>query len=431
MKDFYDVIIVGCGSSGFGSGIRLSENSKKSILVVDRLGGGGMGLANDCKINVGNYKIGFTLDNWTEEQANKYLKIVEEYLDPNYTNLNIENLDVYIKRAKKYNTELLLVKQAHIGTDKSKHLIKKLMDRMTNNGVEIQLKKEIIDIDYDSKKVIFDNGEQTIFGDLIIAVGRKGAFWFQEMMKKLDVKFNDNVVDVGVRLELNNIDNKYPIIKDFYDPKFWFNDTSCRTFCTNSGKSGIVTERYDYENDYYYSVNGHSLSSDNAPNNLVNFSLLKTITLSNPETSGLDYGRALGKMAMVVGNYKPIMQRISDLRLGKRSKKETFNEGYSFKPTLASACPGNIKMAMPAFIFEDIWKSLKILDSITGGIMNGENILYYPEVKTYSTKPVFIDDNFQVKKNIWVSGDCAGNSRGITAAMCAGVRVADGILSKI
>jgi uncharacterized FAD-dependent dehydrogenase len=85
---------------------------------------------------------------------------------------------------------------------------------------------------------------------------------------------------------------------------------------------------------------------------------------------------------------------------------------------------------MPAKILRDIWRALKMLDTIIPGILHPSTILYYPEIKTYSNKPAFVDTHFMVREGYYIIGDGAGTSRGITAAWASGIRAADGILGK-
>jgi uncharacterized FAD-dependent dehydrogenase len=55
--------------------------------------------------------------------------------------------------------------------------------------------------------------------------------------------------------------------------------------------------------------------------------------------------------------------------------------------------------------------------------------MYYPEIKLYANRPVFEDNHFRARPHLYLAGDGAGTSRGITAAWASGLRVADGILS--
>jgi uncharacterized FAD-dependent dehydrogenase len=71
---------------------------------------------------------------------------------------------------------------------------------------------------------------------------------------------------------------------------------------------------------------------------------------------------------------------------------------------------------------------MKLLDTIVPGILHPSTIIYYPEIKTYAIRPEFIDQNFCVKENVYMIGDGAGTSRGITGAWASGIRAANGIL---
>jgi uncharacterized FAD-dependent dehydrogenase len=289
-------------------------------------------------------------------------------------------------------------------------------------GVTVSLETEMTDIDYENRSISLKDNSIIEFNDLILAPGRAGYSWLQYLMDKLKISYTDNVVDVGIRVEAK--EEFYPIVKDYYDPKFIF-PGRVRTFCTNSGSAHIVKEKYDK----YYSVNGHAYSTDHKPNGLVNFAMLKTITLTDPVVSGHQFAEILGQMAMQLSGGQPMMQRIGDFRLGKRSMKETFNlDLYDFKPTLNSSTPGDVSLAIPSKIMRDIWRAMKMLDTIIPGIMHPSTIIYYPEIKTYAIRPEFINNYFCVKKNIYMIGDGAGTSRGITGAWASGIRASSGIL---
>ena len=254
--------------------------------------------------------------------------------------------------------------------------------------------------------------------------GRKGFSFLQGLMDRLDVPYLDNIVDIGLRLEMREAN--YPIVQDFYDPKFHF-PQKVRTFCTNSGRAYVVKEKYESPDGRpYFSVNGHAFSERGEPRGLVNFALLKTVRFTEPLASGQEFAQMLGQQAMLMGGGQPLMQRVGDFRLGKRSKAETFNDDlYDFAPTLASCTPGDIALAMPSKILRAIWRSMKLLDTIIPGVLHPSTVMYYPEIKLYGNKPRFIDGTFQARPGIWMIGDGAGTSRGITAAWASGIRAAE------
>ncbi len=419
MNASYDVIIIGSGPAGLGAAFHIAQNSAKSVLLLEKTKISSGGLRNDCKQNY-TYPVGFSTEHWTEEEANELLPVVADILKPDY--VQQRNLGVYVKRAENLGVKLLNIKQAHVGTDKAKILISNLIEQLKEMSVTVALETEMSDIDYDNRTIILASGDKIKFKDLVLAPGRAGYSWLQKIITSLQVNYSDNIVDVGVRIEAK--EEYYPIVKDYYDPKFIF-PGKVRTFCTNSGSAYIVKEKYEK----YYSVNGHAYSTDKEPNGLVNFAMLKTITLTDPVVSGHQFAEILGQMAMQLSGGQPMMQRIGDFRLGKRSKKETFNDDlYSFKPTLVNATPGDLSLAVPSKILRDIWRSMKLLDTIIPGVLHPSTIIYYPEIKTYAIRPDFIDRYFKVKENIYMIGDGAGTSRGITGAWASGIRAANGII---
>jgi len=46
-------------------------------------------------------------------------------------------------------------------------------------------------------------------------------------------------------------------------------------------------------------------------------------------------------------------------------------------------------------------------------------------------EPEFINSNFEVRDSIYMIGDGAGTSRGITGAWASGIRCADGIINSM
>jgi len=415
----YDVIIVGTGPAGLGAAFHLTEHAPAlSILMIDREQVCSGGLLNDCKQNY-TYPIGFSPENWTSDEAARLLPLVENVLQP--VIMDKQNLAVYQRRAERLGVTLLDVRQAHVGTDRSRMLIQRLQDELSKRSVRFLLKQEVTQLDEGR-----DGVSVTVSGNIIrcrtaiVAPGRKGFNFLQQVMERMGIAYVDNVVDVGIRVE-SAVEN-YSIVNDYYDPKFFFPD-GVRTFCTNSGHARVVLERYQE----YSLVNGHALSKHQADNRLVNFALLKTIGLKAPVRSGQQMAVFLARLANEIGGGRPLMQRVGDFRLGKRSTVETFNEDlYAFQPS----CPvtaGDLGLAVPAKIMRHIWAALKKLDTIVPGILHPSTIMYYPEIKMYANKPAFQDHHFRVSGHVYMVGDGAGTSRGITGAWASGIRAAEGI----
>lgn len=420
----FDCIIVGTGPAGMGAAFSLIERHPESrILMLDKTPYSTGGMRNDCKMNF-TFPIGFPLEYWDEDVADAYLDEVMKFLRPDI--LPKSNIETYQARATRLGCSLLEIRQTHLGTDGGLALIKELQERLRQAGVVLALGETMTDIDNRAKTITTD--KRTLgYRSLLVAPGRQGFHFLQEVMQKLDVPYVDNIVDVGIRLE-TRIEH-YPIVKDYYDPKFYFKE-KVRTFCTNSGNAHVVREKYaTARGDIWYSVNGHAFAADEKRNNgLVNFALLKTVRLTEPLASGQEFAEHLGMIAALMGGGRPLMQRVGDFRLGRRSKEATFNgDLYDFRPSLQGASPSDISLAMPSKILRYIWSAMKNLDTIVPGILHPSTIMYYPEIKLYANKPQYRDEHFQVAEGVFFAGDGAGTSRGITGAWASGIRASRGM----
>jgi len=418
-----DVIIIGTGPAGLGAAFHLVENDPAlKIVMVDSEKICSGGLLNDCKQNY-TFPIGFAEEYWTKESAEALLPLVEQHLRPSI--LEKHNLERYRLRAEKLGVSLFDVRQAHVGSDRSRDLIRRLMGELEELGVRVRLQTEAQEIFHEAGEagVTLAGGERLAAGAVVVAPGRKGFRFLKKVMEKLEVGYTDNIVDVGIRLETRA--ENYSIVRDYYDPKIYF-EKSVRTFCTNSGHARVVLEQYQ---DFKL-INGHAFSRESRRNDLVNFALLKTIRLQDPVRSGHQMALFLGRLANEIGGGRPLMQRVGDFRMGQRSRAESFSgDLYDFDPT-CTVTAGDLGLAVPSKIMKHLWAALKKLDTIVPGVLHPSTIMYYPEIKMYANKPAFADDFFQVADGIYMVGDGAGTSRGITGAWASGIRAAQGILGK-
>ena len=142
------------------------------------------------------------------------------------------------------------------------------------------------------------------------------------------------------------------------------------------------------------------------------------------------YGKNIARMATKLGGGKPLIQRFGDLEAGRRSTWARI-ERSNIEPTLKNASPGDIGMALPYRVMENIIEALHRLDIIAPGVASPQTILYAPEIKYYSLK-VEVNENLESNiENLFVAGDGAGLSRGINVAAATGIIASRGILEKM
>jgi len=168
---------------------------------------------------------------------------------------------------------------------------------------------------------------------VIIAVGREGSSWLSGEAKRLGLSVRKNPVDIGVRVELPAAIMK-EITDVAYEGKFiYFSkrfQDKIRTFCMNP--YGEVVKEYS---EGIFSVNGHSYKNK------------KWITqlrppgqhrFHRPFNDPISYGKRIAGLANLLGG-GVIVQRLGDLKMGRRSTPERIAEG-SVWPTLEDATRG-------------------------------------------------------------------------------------------
>ncbi len=437
MKKHYKIIIIGSGPAGLFCAYKLVKKGYNDILIIDANKFPSGGLLNDCKLNLST-EIGMDLNELqlSKKKAEKYISQIDDVFIKfgapiELFGTNPAMYQEWIDRAKRNDAELIPAKQRHIGTDMSKKIIKKIRFFLEENGCEFLLGEKIKKIISGKDITLISNSKKIQCEKLLIAPGRTGSKWLRDISKDIGIIYsNGKRIDVGIRIELKR--EHYPITDLLYDPKFIIKtkyNTPVRTFCTNPG-GRIRIEKYDEFN----LINGDALKKTKTEN--TNFALLNTIELTEPLTDPFLFGRLFASATNILGNGKPIVQRVGDFLDEKRSKLDTFYDRNRWfnkvNPTLEPGkfvSPGDIRMAYPYKIIKSLKEALIKLNKIFDNtILKEENLLYAPEIKFYSFKyktNKFLETSI---KNIFVAGDGAGKSRGIVGAAISGMLVAEGMM---
>ncbi len=468
----YDVIIVGGGPAGYFAAYELMKKapSLKVILLERGLdiyhrncpvlnnrlktcpsdltgyssckpacamtsGFGGCGAYSDGKFNITS-DFGGWMDQYLPK--NEVMDLIE-YVDQ----INIEHgapkeiTDPYTpavkgieKKAIAAGLLLLRSRVRHLGTEVNLQILKAIYEDLKPH-VEMRFSFDVSDViveDGNVKGVIGGKDNEKIYAkSVFLSVGRPGADWLSSTMKKYGVPVSNNRVDIGVRVETNNIVMD-EINTNLYEGKFIYNSkegTRVRTFCSNPSGHVVIEN-----NNGVIVCNGHSYTDPKLGSENTNFALLVSHEFSEPFKDSNEYARDISALANKLSGGTVIVQKYGDLINGRRSTAKRIEEGF-VHPTLLEAVPGDLGVVLPYKTMRSIIEMIQALDNVTPGIANDHTLLYGVEAKFYSDQ-IKCDSHFETSiKNLYVGGDGAGITRGLAQAGANGVYVARSIIEKL
>lgn len=471
MEKKYDVIIVGAGPTGIYSTYELIKKKPGiKILLVDKgmdiyhrncpilnkkikqcpldingesgckpscamtSGFGGSGAYSDGKFNITSEFGGWMTNYLDKELVLDLIKYVDninlahgapsEITNP-YTS---EVLDIE-KKGISVGLKLLRSQVRHLGTEINLNVLKSIYEEM-KPYVDYRFATKVTDIivEDDVVKGVILNHDESVYADyVLLGVGRNGSEWLCQALSKHHIKFTNNRVDLGVRVETNDIImddiNKY-----LYEGKFIFNTsvgTSVRTFCSNPS-GHVVVENHNGT----MVCNGHAYNDPKLGSKNTNFALLVSQEFHEPFKDANQYAHEVSRLANQLSGGGVIVQKYGDIKRGRRSTKKRIDEGFVV-PTLKEAIPGDLGLVLPYNVMKSLIEMIEALDHVTPGIANDHTLFYGVEAKFYSDRPE-VDNHFETKiKNLYVGGDGAGITRGLAQAGASGVWVARDILSKL
>jgi uncharacterized FAD-dependent dehydrogenase len=189
-------------------------------------------------------------------------------------------------------------------------------------------------------------------------------------------------------------------------------------------KGFVVEEVYDS----FVGVNGHSMREKLSEN--TNFAFLVRVELTEPVENTSAYAFSVASIANILGGGKPIIQRLGDLKRGRRSTWKRIEKSHVI-PTFNNVVPGDIAMALPNRMVIDIIEGLDALNEVIPGVASDSTLLYAPEIKLYAMRTE-VDQGLKTRiEGLYVAGDGAGVSRGIVGAAATGIIASNDILRKI
>ena len=462
----YDVVIIGAGPAGLFSAYELITKKKNlKIAILDKgsrvksrvcpmnkfkvpckncnpcailSGYGGAGTFSDGKLNfIPRLGKSDLTKYMSESEANKLIDETEIIfnkfnMDSKIYPSNMKEAEEIRKKVAIAGAKLLLIKQKHLGSDHLPEYIEGICSFLEENGVTLYERTTVTDIktlQADKHEITYNvNGKDEIItcSNVIVAPGRTGAKWIQELADKYNIPYLSQSIEIGVRVEVRK-DIMEDLTNIIYDPTIFIKTKTygdeIRTFCTNPG--GFVAK----ENYYgYICVNGHALKDIKSNN--TNFAFISKVNLTQPVTNTREYGESIARIANVLGDGKPIIQSLKDLRSSRRSEWHRLNKGF-VEPTLKDCVAGDLALVMPHRIITNILEGLETLDKIIPGVANDDTLLYGPEIKFFSNE-IETNNKFKLEvANIYFVGDGAGKAGNIVTAAATGLVAARDIIERM
>ena len=457
----YDLIIVGAGPAGIFTALELiRRRPDQKILLVEKgqpvqrrrcpkeqtgrcvncrpcchitTGFSGAGAFSDGKLSL-SCEVGGELPDLigadlAQETIDYTDKIYLEFgADPHVEGVgHPEAVKKIRRRAIQAGLKLVDCPIRHLGTEKAQEIYYAIQQELERLGVELLFGTDCADLTVENGRctgvVLHKAGDpeadrRTLSAkNTVIAAGRRGAAWLEELCRRHGVERTPGNVDIGVRVEVRN-EIMEEVNEVLYESKLIgypapFKN-KVRTFCQNPG--GFVSQE-NYDNDLAV-VNGHSYKEKKSDN--TNLSILCTHHFRVPFDRPIDYARKVGELTNMLGAGHILVQRYGDILEGKRTWQEELHRS-NLRPTLPDAVAGDITSAMPYRTMTNIISFIQALDQVVPGFASSETLLYSPELKFYSNR-IEMDPQFHTSlPGLACLGDASGWTRGLMMASVMGV----------
>ena len=452
-----DVVIVGAGPSGIFTALEMiKRGTKQRIVIVEKglaveqrrcpkavtgrcvnckpychitTGFSGAGAFSDGKLSL-SFEVGGDLPSLIGPDK---AQAAIDYTDGIYLEFgaddhieginNTSAVKEIRRRAIQAGLKLVDCPIRHLGTEKAQDIYYAIEQYLLEHGVEMLFGHACENLILENnvcKGVLVNDGKNTfeLFAkSVVIATGRRGADWLENICAEHSIAHQPGTVDIGVRVEVRN-EVMETVNEVLYESKLIgypqpFRN-KVRTFCQNPG--GFVSQE-NYDNDLAV-VNGHAYKEKKSNN--TNLAILCSHNFNVPFDQPIAYAQKVGELTNMLGAGHILVQRYGDILDGKR----TWQRELSFSnvvPTLPDAVAGDITAAMPYRAMTNIINFIQAVDQVVPGFAAAETLLYSPELKFYSNR-VKMDESFTTNiQGFYSLGDSSGWTRGLMMASMMGV----------
>ena len=454
-----DVIIVGAGPAGIFTALEmLRRGSRKQIVMIEKgasvekracpkaktgrcmnckpychitTGFSGAGAFSDGKLSL-SADVGGMLP---ELIGRDYAQEMIRYTDRIYLDFGAdqhvegaeetEEIREIRLRAIRAGLKLVDCPIRHLGTEKAHKLYGDIEQYLLAHGVEIRFGVSCSNLILEGGRclgVCLENAKGENLDELraetvVVATGRRGADWLEQLCIEHGIAHQPGTVDIGVRVETRN-EVMEVVNRALYESKLVgypppFRD-KVRTFCQNPG--GFVAQE-NYDNNLAV-VNGHSYKDLKSAN--TNVSILCSHNFTFPFNQPIAYAQKVGELTNMLADGRILVQRFGDILSGKRTWEKELSRS-NLKPTLPDAVAGDITAAMPYRAMTNIIAFMQAMDQVVPGFAADETLLYSPELKFYSNR-VKMDERLTTNiEGLFCLGDSSGWTRGLMMASVMGV----------